>query len=139
MSNNTYDTQSPIVENVLRAKGDWWVHAVCNKTVYVIDVVWLALYDYISPWIKGSYDIKWKQCKIFDHKWDPCNVDLVHSNFLEILFEPGMNGKIGRNALYLIVLILLSVNLYKYKRAQRALSRSPEEKVKGQGEAIILL
>jgi len=27
----------------------------------------------------------------------------------------------------------------QYKRAQRALGRSPEEKVKGQGEAIIFL
>jgi len=29
--------------------------------------------------------------------------------------------------------------LFLNKRAQRALGRSPEEKVKGQGEAIILL
>ena len=30
-------------------------------------------------------------------------------------------------------------NVNNNKRAQRALGRSPEEKVKGQGEAIILL
>ena len=29
--------------------------------------------------------------------------------------------------------------VFQNKRAQRALGRSPEEKVKGQGEAIILL
>jgi len=35
-------------------------------------------------------------------------------------------------------LILANCNVVN-KRAQRALGRSPEEKVKGQGEAVILL
>ena len=32
--------------------------------------------------------------------------------------------------------IILKWHIFKYKRAQRALGRSPEENVKGQGEAI---
>jgi len=66
-----------------------------------------------------------------------CKVVVRQTKWLLLLVKTMYN-----NFLFLILLFVFTYKMclkiqYKYnKRAQRALGRSPEEKVKGQGEAI---